>query len=83
MPSTRDVAVLGVPRMMDSPETPDDDPGAEIAAANAALAEWAARLAAESDALIARFEAMGYAVRGKSEAEVAEILRHPPSQTPS
>ncbi len=69
--------------MVDLPDTPDDDAEKDIAAVNAALSEWAARSAAESDTLIARFEAMGYAVRGKSEAEIAEILRHPPGQPPS
>lgn len=68
--------------MADLPDTRDDDPGKDIAAANATLSQWAARLAAESDSLIARFEAMGYDVRGKSEAEIAEILRHPPRRAP-
>ena len=68
--------------MVDLPDTPDDDPEEDIASANAALSEWAARSAAGSDGLIARFEAMGYAVRGKSEAEIAEILRHPPGHPP-
>ena len=69
--------------MVELPDAPDGDPETDIAAANAALSEWAARSAAESEGLIARFEAMGYAVRGKTEAEIAEILRHPPGQAPS
>ena len=68
--------------MVDLPDTPDDGPEKDIAAANAALSEWAARSAAESDSLIARFEAMGYEVRGKSESEIAEILCHPPGRQP-
>ena len=68
--------------MVDLPDTPDADPEKDIAAANASLSAWAARSAAESEGLIARFEAMGYEVRGKSEAEIAEILRHPPRRPP-
>lgn len=47
---------------------------------NALLAEWAACAADESAPLIERFEAMGYAVRGKSHDEVAEILQRPPER---
>ena len=47
---------------------------------NTALSEWAARSAADSAALIDRFEELGYAVRGKSEDEIAEILRQPPTR---
>jgi hypothetical protein len=67
-----------------SPAGPrDDDPEEDLEAMNAALADWAARSASDSDALVERFEAMGYAVRGKSEEEIAEILRHPPTRAPT
>ena len=52
----------------------------DLEAVNDLLAEWAARSAATSDALIDRFEEMGYAVRGKSEDEIADVLRHPPGR---
>ena len=60
---------------MSDPEIPTDDLGK----ANAVLAEWAARSAAESDALLERLAEMGYDVRGKSEDEIAEVLKHPPT----
>lgn len=47
---------------------------------NALLAEWAACAAEDSAFLIARLEAMGYAVRGKSHDQVAEVLRRPPER---
>ncbi|MCJ2090825.1 hypothetical protein MKK88_33305 [Methylobacterium sp. E-005] len=47
---------------------------------NDILADWAARSAASSAALIERFEAMGYEVRGKSEDEIAEVLHRPPTR---
>ncbi len=47
---------------------------------NALLAEWAACSAEASAPLIERLEALGYAVRGKSREEVAEVLRHPPGR---
>ncbi len=56
----------------------DDD--IDIEAVNERLAEWAARSAATSDSLIDRFEEMGYAVRGKSEDEIAEVLRQAPGR---
>jgi hypothetical protein len=56
---------------------------ADLAATNDLLAEWAACAADESAPLIERFEAMGYAVRGKSHEEVAEALRHPPTRPPA
>ncbi len=59
----------------------DDSPSEQLAKTNEALAEWAARSASDSDRLIERFEQMGYAVRGKSEDEIAEILKHPPTKT--
>lgn len=53
-----------------------------LSATNDLIAAWAARTAADSASLIERFERMGYAVRGKSEDEIAEVLRHPPGQAP-
>ncbi|GJD92660.1 hypothetical protein BHAOGJBA_6216 [Methylobacterium hispanicum] len=47
---------------------------------NTLLAEWAACATQNSPSLIERFEAMGYAVRGKSHDEVAEVLRRPPER---
>ena len=67
--------------MMSPSDAPDDDPEKDLESMNAALADWAARSANDSDALIERFEAMGYAVRGKSEEEIAETLRHPPTRS--
>jgi len=61
---------------MGEPDIPTDD----VRKANAAVAEWAARSAADSDTLIERFEAMGYEVRGKSEDEIAAILKEPPTR---
>ncbi|UMY18543.1 hypothetical protein MMB17_04210 [Methylobacterium organophilum] len=58
----------------------DDDPSEQLGKTNALLAEWAARKATESETLIERFERMGYAVRGKSEEEIEEALRHPPTK---
>ncbi|GEP08280.1 hypothetical protein [Methylobacterium gnaphalii] len=60
----------------------DDDkpPSEKIAEVNALLAEWAARSAGESEQLIARLEGMGYEVAGKSEEEIEEILRKPPTR---
>ena len=52
----------------------------DIEAVNERLAEWAARSATASETLIDRFEAMGYAVRGESEDEIAEVLRRPPNR---
>lgn len=54
--------------------------GPDIQAVNERLAEWAARSAATSEALIDRFEEMGYAVRGKTEDEIADVLRHAPER---
>ncbi len=58
----------------------EDDPQGRLSKVNGLLAEWAARSAADSDALIERFETMGYEVRGKSEDEIAEILKNPPTR---
>ncbi|AWN34418.1 hypothetical protein [Methylobacterium radiodurans] len=57
-----------------------DDPAERLEVVNALLAEWAACSTEESAPLIERFEAMGYAVRGKSREEVAEVLRRPPER---
>ena len=57
---------------------PDEEISGDLEAVNALLADWAARSAATSGPLLDRFEAMGYAVRGKSEDEIAEVLRQPP-----
>lgn len=62
----------------EQPDTRDDD--IDIEAVNKRLAEWAARSATTSDTLIDRFEEMGYAVRGKSEDEIAEVLRRAPGR---
>lgn len=59
----------------------DDTPADQLSKTNAAMADWAARSAAQSDALIERFEGMGYEVRGKSADEIAEILKHPPTKS--
>lgn len=60
---------------------PDDDPPSDrLDQTNAVLAEWAARSAADSPMLIERLEGMGYEVSGKSEDEIAEILRKPPTK---
>lgn len=50
---------------------------------NAALAEWTARSASESEMLVQRLEGMGYDVVGKSEDEIAEILKKPPTKAAS
>ncbi|WCS24649.1 hypothetical protein LOK46_26555 [Methylobacterium sp. NMS14P] len=62
------------------PDLQDDHPAADLERVNDILATWAARSAAESDALIDRFEAMGYEVRGKSETEIADVLHRPPTR---
>ena len=70
--------------MVAIPDTQTDsqeaDPQRDLQQVNAMLADWAARSATTSEALTERFEAMGYAVRGKSEDEIAEILRQPPTR---
>ncbi|GJD35674.1 hypothetical protein [Methylobacterium aerolatum] len=65
--------------MAQHPE-PDEDKPVDLARVNDLLADWAARSATTSGPLLDRFEAMGYAVRGKSEDEIAEVLRHPPKR---
>ena len=55
-----------------------DEP--DLEEVNDVLAEWAARSAAASPALIERFEAMGYEVRGKPEDAIADILHRPPTR---
>lgn len=66
--------------MTRDPVTGEASPAEDLDAINANLAEWAARSAATSDALVERFEAMGYEVRGKDEDAIAEVLRHPPTR---
>ncbi|WP_375275832.1 hypothetical protein [Methylorubrum thiocyanatum] len=58
----------------------DDSISEQLSKTNEVLAEWAARSASDSDQLIERFERMGYAVRGKSEDEIAEVLKKPPTR---
>ncbi|MEE7456741.1 hypothetical protein MPAR168_00970 [Methylorubrum populi] len=58
----------------------EDNPSEQLPKINALLAEWAARSASDSEILIERFERMGYAVRGKSEDEIAEVLKKPPTE---
>ncbi|MEH3117359.1 MAG: hypothetical protein PGN25_07060 [Methylorubrum populi] len=58
----------------------EDSPSERLSETNERLAEWAARSACDSDRLIARFEEMGYEVRGKSEDEIAAILKKPPTR---
>lgn len=58
----------------------DDSISEQISKTNAVLAEWAARSASDSEQLIERFERMGYTVRGKSEDEIAEVLKKPPTR---
>ncbi|MBB5760460.1 hypothetical protein HNR01_000055 [Methylorubrum rhodesianum] len=66
--------------MLHSSDMSDDDLPEQLSKTNIALAEWAARSASESDALIERFERMGYDVRDKSVDEVTEILKKPPTK---
>lgn len=66
--------------MARDPVTGEAHPAEDLEAVNARLADWAARSAETSEALVDRFEAMGYEVRGKPEEEVAEVLRHPPTR---
>lgn len=58
----------------------EDRPSEQLAKTNDLLAEWAARSACASDSLIERFERMGYEVRGKSEDEITDVLRKPPTR---
>lgn len=58
----------------------DDTPANALPKATTEFAEWAARAVHESDLLIERFEGLGYEVRGKSEDEIAEVLKHPPTK---
>ncbi|WP_210032126.1 hypothetical protein [Methylobacterium sp. PvR107] len=68
--------------MVATPDSQDDHPEADLERVNNLLAEWAARSATTSAALIDRLEAMGYAVRGKSEDEIADVLHQPPTGRP-
>jgi hypothetical protein len=69
----------GRPMTSDTP-LPHRNPSAELQTMNERLAAWAACTAEDSPALIERFEAMGYAVRGKSREEVEAALRCPPER---
>ncbi|MGU3666424.1 hypothetical protein ACLBX9_19730 [Methylobacterium sp. A49B] len=62
------------------PDPQDTHSEADLEQVNHRLAAWAARSAVTSAALIDRFEAMGYEVRGKSEEEIADVLHHPPTR---
>ena len=66
--------------MVAIPDTQDDHPAEDLVRMNDLLAEWAARSAASSPALIERFETMGYEVRGKSEDEIEAVLHSPPTR---
>jgi hypothetical protein len=66
--------------MADFPQRQDGDPEWDLERMNDVLAAWAARSAIDSAALIDRFEAMGYEVRGKSEDEIAAVLHRPPTR---
>ncbi|KMO27590.1 hypothetical protein [Methylobacterium aquaticum] len=59
---------------------PPRNPSAELHRMNECLAAWAACTAEDSPALIARFEAMGYAVQGKTREEIEAVLRSPPTR---
>lgn len=65
---------------MSDEDDPNDDPARRLGETSAALAEWTARAAGDSEALIQRLVGMGYEVEGKSEDEIAEILRKPPTR---
>lgn len=62
------------------PEPQGDPSPPDLEQVNDILAEWAARSASNSAALIDRLEEMGYEVRGKSEAEIADTLHRPPTR---
>ncbi len=66
--------------VMETDRAATDNPAERLEDTNALLAEWAACSADASSPLIERLEALGYAVRGKSREEVAEVLRHPPGR---
>ncbi len=70
---------MSVTTASDTP-APTRNPSAELHTMNERLAAWAACTAEDSPALIERFEAMGYAVRGKSREEVEAALRCPPTR---
>ena len=66
--------------MAEAPDPKPDHPKPDLEQVNDILAEWAARSATSSAALIDRLEAMGYDVRDKSEDEIADILHRPPTR---
>ncbi|GLS43231.1 hypothetical protein [Methylobacterium brachythecii] len=65
---------------MSDHEKPPEEKLPEI---NAMLAEWTARSADDSAMLLERLKGMGYDVAGKSEDEIAEILKKPPTRPAS
>ena len=58
------------------PDPQDDQPAADLERVNDILAVWAARSAAESDALIDRFEAMGYEEAGPAHARTVGFAQN-------
>ena len=66
--------------MAESPDPQPDHPAPDLEQVNDILAQWAARSATASAALIDRLEAMGYDVRDKSEDEIADVLHRPPTR---
>ncbi|MCJ2061521.1 hypothetical protein MKK63_02185 [Methylobacterium sp. J-088] len=66
--------------MAKAPDPQPDHPTPDLEQVNDVLAQWTARSATSSPALIDRLEAMGYDVRDKSEDEIAEILHRPPTR---
>jgi len=66
--------------MAEAPDPKPDHPAPDLEQVNDILAQWAARSAASSAALIDRLEAMGYDVRDKSEGEIADVLHRPPTR---
>ncbi|MCJ2072491.1 hypothetical protein MKK75_27495 [Methylobacterium sp. J-030] len=62
------------------PDSQADGSDPDLEEVNGILADWAARSASTSTELIDRFEAMGYEVRGKSEDEIADVLRRRPAR---
>lgn len=61
-------------------ETTEKPPEERLAEVNAALAEWTACSAENSEMLLQRLAGMGYDVVGKSADEIAEVLKKPPTK---